>query len=71
MFEIKYKQSDEKYLFNSPEAVCDFLERKGYDEKFTEIGIPISMEVEGWCELAVVGEEFNGDDFIVSCLEEE
>lgn len=71
MFIIKFKKSEETHSFNSPEEICDFLERKGYDEKFTMMGIPISIEVEGWCEIATFDEEIELNDFIVSCCDDD
>ena len=34
-------------------------------------GIPFSMEVDGWGELACIGERYETDEFEVVCLSEE
>lgn len=32
-------------------------------------GIPFAIEVDGWGELAAIGEEYETDDFCVKCID--
>ena len=40
-------------------------------EKLHTNGIPLNIEVDGWSELACIGEIYETEDFVVECLSEE
>ena len=40
-------------------------------EKLHPSGVPFSIEVDSWAELACIGEIYETKDFVVECLSEE
>lgn len=67
MFQITNKITGVRWTAKSPEQLQDYvLEMVG--ESYTINGIPAFIEVEGWAELACVGEVFLDDNFTVEVI---
>lgn len=71
MFEILFKQSGNRYYRYNEEDVCCLLEQKGFDSVMHSNGIPVSIEASSWCGLASIGEEWENDSIIISCIDAE
>lgn len=55
------------FFARTSEAVIRIIEDI-VGEKTAPNGIPYWMEVEGWADLAVIGEEFETEDFKAVCV---
>ncbi len=69
MFKVIYHDKDCSYRLRTSMEVYEELESKGYDKILHNNGIPVAIEVEGWCDIAVIGEEWTYDAFTVTCEE--
>lgn len=64
------------FQFKFPSSFTFFVEQSEvYREVYAEVGdalapngIPLAQEIEGWSELATVGEEYITDTFTVECV---
>ena len=54
-----------------PVGIYDAIEEIVGDKECPANGIPYSIEVEGWADLACEGEIYETRDFVVECLTEE
>lgn len=54
-----------------PDGIFETIEEIVGDKECPANGIPYKMEVEGWSELACIGEIYETRDFVVECLSEE
>ena len=53
------------------QALYDVVEEMVRDKKNPCNGIPYSIEVDGWGELATIGERYETPEFIIECISEE
>ena len=60
----------DNYL-HKPDCMYDIIEEIVGDEECPANGIMYKYEVDGWCDLAVIGEIYETRDFVVECLSRE
>ena len=60
--EVSWDSGGYGWTYKKPEEV--------YDDLVDIIGHDEAANVEGWCELASIGEEYNGENFTVYVYEE-
>lgn len=54
-----------------PDGIYELIEEIVGDDECPANGIPYKIEVEGWADLACIGEIYETRDFVVECLSEE
>ena len=58
-------------LRRTPDGIYELIEEIVGDMECPANGIPYSIEVDGWADLACEGEIYETKDFVVECLSEE
>lgn len=58
-------------LLQKPDGIYCIIEEIVGDMECPCNGIPYKIEVDGWCDLACIGEIYETRDFVVECLSKE
>lgn len=58
-------------ILQRPDNMFDLIEEIVGDKECPANGIPYKIEVDGWADLACVGEIYETRDFVVECLDED
>ena len=58
-------------LLRKPDGIYEIIEEIVEDKECPVNDIPYKIEVDGWADLACVGEIYETIDFVVECLSEE
>ena len=58
-------------VLQKPDCMYDIIEEIVGDAECPANGIPLKIEVDGWCELACIDEVYETKDLVVVCLSEE
>ena len=53
------------------QVIYDMIDEIVEDKPAAGTGIPLSIEVDSWAEIACEGEIYETEDFVVECLSEE
>ena len=59
------------YVDGDEEGMYDIIESIVGDNECPCNGIPYSIEIDGWCDLACEGDIYETKDIVVECLSEE
>lgn len=68
---IDKNRTDGRIDYVAQESIYDIIEEIVGDTECPCNGVPYKIEVDGWCELACIGEIYETKDFVVECISEE
>ncbi len=68
---IDKNRTDGRIEYVAQESIYDIIEEIVGDMECPCNGVPYKIEVDGWCELACIGEIYETKDFVVECILEE